>query len=118
MWEVPAPIDQHHPTIVEGMQETRTLEDTVVPDFHAILGGVEAGLECNAAPEEALHELPEWFAMVNLESPRLHDQDDIDPYLSRYEGPESNSGVEELKIVRWSGLMGAGWLTQLLIACM
>ena len=100
------------------MQKTRTLEDSIIPDFHAILGGVEAALEYDATTEETLHELPEWFAMVSLESPRLHDQDTIDPYLSRYEVPESNSGSEVLKIVRWSGLMGAGWLTQLLVACM
>jgi ribonucleases P/MRP protein subunit RPP40 len=52
--------------------------------------------------------LLEWLHLVNLESPRLHAQDSIDPFLSKYEVPtfnEKGTITKDIVRVRWRGLI-------------
>lgn len=64
-------------------------------------------------------ELSEWLSLVALQSPRVHTDDEIDPYLSRYSRPEGDlTEIKKLVILKWSGFIPAEWLRQLFIVCM
>jgi ribonucleases P/MRP protein subunit RPP40 len=64
--------------------------------------------------------ISEWLSLVSLGSPRVLADDEIDSYLSRYEVPRSQDKTEivDLVVVKWTGFMPAGWITQLLVCCM
>lgn len=68
------------------------------------------------ALEDYCNDISEWLAMVSLQSPRISVDDIIDPYLSRYAVPESESIETQptaLVSLRWQGAMTSRWITQL-----
>jgi ribonuclease P/MRP protein subunit RPP40 len=64
--------------------------------------------------------ISEWLSLVSLGSPRVLADDEIDSYLSRYEGPRPQDGAEiaDLVVAKWTGFIAADWITQLLVSCM
>lgn len=65
--------------------------------------------------QESTGALSEWIAMVQLGSPRVSADDDVDPYLCRYSIP----GCDEITFtplisLKWHGLIPAKWTAQLL----
>ncbi|EED24274.1 ribonuclease P protein subunit p40, putative [Talaromyces stipitatus ATCC 10500] len=72
-----------------------------------------------AALEDYCNEVSEWLGLVSLQSPRISVDDVIDPYLSRYAVPQSESTQLQstaLVILRWQGVMGSRWINQLLVS--
>lgn len=77
------------------------------------------------ALEEAATDLYEWLSLVRLQSPRTAINDGIDPYLSRYNVPasdtETTQGSMQVCMLRWQGLISARWfrslVTDVLGAC-
>ncbi|KAK3990862.1 ribonuclease P 40kDa subunit-domain-containing protein [Cladorrhinum sp. PSN332] len=59
-------------------------------------------------------DLYEWLSLVRLQSPRILANDQIDPYLSRYQVPE---GGQNTKICRisWQGFFSPSWSHQTLM---
>jgi ribonuclease P/MRP protein subunit RPP40 len=56
----------------------------------------------------------EWLSLVRLQSPRIEVGDKIDPYLSRYQVPESEAESKICKI-SWQGFFAPYWSRQTLI---
>lgn len=71
-------------------------------------------------PERDLQEycgsLSEWFAMVQMVSPRISQNDDINPYLSRYAVPDvEQSRATDLVSLKWHGLISCRWVMKLFL---
>ncbi|OJD25127.1 hypothetical protein ACJ73_03507 [Blastomyces percursus] len=109
--EEDAPIKKHYPQIIQCTPDVNVLGTIMVPPLHL------SGLETDAG-EEFLHEtcdeIQEWLGLVVLESPRVHANDTIDPYLSRY-APPNQDECQPVKLVKisWKGLLPSSWITQL-----
>ncbi|CAG8236093.1 unnamed protein product [Penicillium salamii] len=52
--------------------------------------------------------LAEWLALVQMDSPRVK-EDDIDPYLSRYAVPDAEETRVDLVSLKWHGLISCHW---------
>lgn len=67
--------------------------------------------------QETLGSLSEWLAMVQLDSPRVSPEDQVDPYLCRYAVPDvGSSSTTVLMKLKWHGLIPSSWTTQLFVA--
>ncbi|KAL2828909.1 ribonuclease P 40kDa subunit-domain-containing protein [Aspergillus cavernicola] len=82
-----------------SFSDLRITEDTSELDFKNLCG-----------------EVSEWLAMVSLGSHRVYADDDIDPYLCRYDAPEvGDSKASDLVSLKWHGFIPPTWITQLFI---
>lgn len=66
-------------------------------------------------------EILEWLSLVVLGSPRVQDDDRIDPYLSRYrvlcnEKEATDSNMQDLVRLTWHGFIPATFIKQMLLA--
>ncbi|MCJ1461697.1 hypothetical protein MMC07_000295 [Pseudocyphellaria aurata] len=104
------PIAAHHP-IVKTCAPKTTLRERVVQPYITIKSA-----EMAAMLEAKSIELHEWLGLNVLGSPRIQEDDSVDPYLCRYavpdDGPIIVSGVVTMQ---WSGLIPASWIRQLLV---
>ncbi|CEO60172.1 hypothetical protein PMG11_04811 [Penicillium brasilianum] len=67
--------------------------------------------------QESCGAFAEWIAMVQLGSPRVSADDDVDSYLSRYIVPADNgSRTTDLISLKWHGLISGTWVLQLFIS--
>lgn len=66
--------------------------------------------------QESCGALAEWIAMVQLRSPRVSAEDDVDSYLSRYCVPGDDPSTINLISLKWRGLIPAKWIQQLFIS--
>ena len=58
----------------------------------------------------------EWLSLVALESPRILPDDSIDPFLSRYQTPQNDSGKAlNMVTLTWTGFIPAIWIMHLFI---
>ncbi|PFH56679.1 hypothetical protein XA68_16137 [Ophiocordyceps unilateralis] len=60
--------------------------------------------------EETATDLNEWLSLIRLQSPRVAADDDIDPFLSRYNAPGGADGQTKVCSLSWQGFMAASWL--------
>ena len=72
----------------------------------------------SAALEDYCNDIAEWLGLVALQSSRISVEDVIDPYLSRYAVPQSESLQPQsqstaLVSLRWHGVMNSQWIGQL-----
>lgn len=106
-----APITKHHPVTKECLPQQRTFEKARVPDFsHPQSSDSDEGFEDGAL------ETYEWLSLVAIESPRVCSEDTIDPFLSRYQVPDYDSGkVSSLVTLTWTGLIPNCWVRRLFI---
>ncbi|KAJ6089727.1 hypothetical protein N7467_004943 [Penicillium canescens] len=65
--------------------------------------------------QEHLGSLLEWIALVQIKSPRVSGEDDVDPFLSRYSVPE-NCEPSDLISVKWHGYISSRWVMELFLA--
>lgn len=93
---------------------SHTIGHVLTPSFPELF----VGFSNDEVDSEAIHEVTEWLGLVALGSPRVSSGDSIDSYLSRYTVPEGSSTSSSLRVIKWQGLIGAKWLTNLLISCM
>lgn len=104
------PIAAHHP-IAKTCAPKITLRERVVQPHFTI-----RSTEMAAILEAKSTELHEWFGLTVLGSPRIQEDDIVDPYLCRYVVPDDDpvivSGVATLQ---WSGLIPASWIRKLVV---
>ncbi|KAI4137531.1 MAG: hypothetical protein LQ341_005106 [Variospora aurantia] len=66
-----------------------------------------------ASNQEHALDIVEWLSLVSLQSPRIHVDDQIDPYLCSYSTPDEYSvSTGRLVVSRMSGFLPAEWLRQ------
>lgn len=106
-----APITQHHPVAKECPPQQKFFEKIRVPDFsHPQSSDSGDGFE-----DWAL-ETYEWLSLIAIESPRVCSEDTIDPFLSRYQVPDYDSGkISRLVTLTWTGLIPNCWVRRLFI---
>lgn len=108
------PISAFQPIVQEVVPEVETMgEDMVVPAFPK---------EFDAGDQDTPLQLLEWLGLAMMGSPRVHQGDDVDPYLSRYQVPQLVDGVEpeseHLVKIRWRGFLPANLLQSIVIAAL
>lgn len=111
------PIDNFHPTLREVKPTITNMEHgqlTRLPD------------DRTAIEDEYAEALIEWLGLIWIDSPRLNQGDDIDPFLCRYQspqrpGPERDDGgavTKSTKIVhmRWHGFVNQKFMKEMFSA--
>ncbi|KAF7545426.1 hypothetical protein G7Z17_g9178 [Cylindrodendrum hubeiense] len=68
-----------------------------------------------SALEEAATECYEWLSLIRLGSPRVAPQDNIDPYLSRYQVPGDAEKEVTVCKLSWQGFISSRWIHKLLV---
>lgn len=64
--------------------------------------------------QESCGAFAEWIAMVQLGSPRVSAEDNVDSYLSRYSVPgDEGACTTDLISLKWHGLISGTWALQL-----
>lgn len=104
------PISKHAPWIHRIEPSETKLEHILVPKLSA------RDLPSLYSEEDAL-DLLEYLQLLSLNSPRLKASDNIDPYLSRYEVPDSGNGIvtKNMVRVRWTGFIPPAFVRGLFI---
>ena len=108
------PIDKVQPQLITCEPQEIDHEQIITPPFY------ENGKVLENMSEGDLQEycgsLSEWIAMVQMASPRLSGEDDVDPYLSRYAAPGADEGqASDLMSLKWHGLISSRWIMQLFL---
>ncbi|PGH18545.1 hypothetical protein AJ79_00324 [Helicocarpus griseus UAMH5409] len=112
--EEEAPIRKHHPQIIQCAPNVEPLGTLMVPPLYLSDLQTDAGREFL---HETCGEIQEWLGLAFLNSPRVHENDTIDPYLSRYALPDHDECVKtDLVKISWKGLLPSVWITQLFTA--
>jgi ribonuclease P/MRP protein subunit RPP40 len=96
---------------------------TVRPTYREIDGCPLPHVDAEEAIADPIYEeqLLEWIGLVLLGSPRIMKDDLVDPYLCRYEFPESadvrvkGDATSKLHHVQWRGLMPTRFITMMLL---
>ncbi|KAK2755904.1 hypothetical protein FQN54_005700 [Arachnomyces sp. PD_36] len=115
------PLKKHHPQILTPTPQITTLPNILVPPLHSL--SLSTSTSTHREHQDNLTSLSEWLSLLSLSSPRTNANDDIDPYLSRYEVPGSGAAEEEeeegktsnLVRVAWRGLIPEKWVGELLV---
>lgn len=106
-----APITKHHPVTTECSLQQKTTERVNVPNLSPPLS-----LDSDDDFEDWALEISEWLSLVALESPRILSEDSIDPFLSRYQIPDDDSGkASNMLTLTWAGFIPATWIRYLLV---
>ncbi|KAJ5597749.1 hypothetical protein N7537_007833 [Penicillium hordei] len=108
------PINKVQPQLTTCEPREIDHEQIITPPFY------ENGKVLEEMSEGDLQEhsgsLSEWLAMVQMASPRLSGEDDVDPYLSRYAVPNADeSQACDLMSLKWHGLISSRWIMQLFL---
>ncbi|CAI7612526.1 unnamed protein product [Penicillium palitans] len=108
------PINKVQPQLITCEPQEIDHEQILTPPFY------ENGKVLEEMSEGDLQEhsgsLSEWLAMVQMASPRLSREDDVDPYLSRYAVPDADeSQACDLMSLKWHGLISSRWIMQLFL---
>ncbi|PLB42498.1 ribonuclease P protein subunit p40 [Aspergillus candidus] len=103
----------NHPHIIDCQPTKTTHSNVLVPPFDGLNPPAQV-------PEEDLRdhseELSEWLAMVSLGSPRVQNDDDVDPYLCRYSVPRADeASASNLVSLKWHGFIPPAWIMQLFV---
>ncbi|KAL8929884.1 MAG: hypothetical protein Q9208_001028 [Pyrenodesmia sp. 3 TL-2023] len=112
-------LDLRKPSMVHGKKGF----ERIVWAFKNVLNNAVTWLfyDCDTAQDAPadIKNLSEWLSLVSLQSPRVHADDEIDPYLSRYSKPDGDlTEIKKLVVLKWSGFIPAEWLRQLFILCL
>ena len=105
------PITKHHPVIKECSPQQKATERVHVPNLSP-----PYSLDSDDDFEDWTLEISEWLSLVALESPRILSGDAIDPFLSRYQIPNNDSGqFSNMLTLTWTGFIPATWIRYLLV---
>ena len=103
------PIAKHHPVTKACLPQLTTTEGVRVPFLSPAPGS-----DCGDDFEDWALETYEWLSLVALKSPRIIFNDAIDPFLSRYQVPDCESGkIFNMVALTWTGFIPASWIMQL-----
>ena len=109
------PIAEHHPIIKTIAVDIRDMGGVDVPRFPQQISDDDC---------EMAGELLEWISVACIRSPRIMVGDDVDSYVSRYQGPdfrkegseESRSSTQNLFHLHWHGLLPSKFVLQIYLA--
>lgn len=103
-------ISRHAPWKYTFEPRITRMKDVISPQVST------SGLSALYAEEDALS-LLEYLHMITLDSPRLAQEDHIDPHLSRYEVPDFGHGARTSNLVRirWKGFISPAFARELFI---
>ncbi|KAL3476334.1 ribonuclease P 40kDa subunit-domain-containing protein [Aspergillus californicus] len=103
----------NNPEIISCEPVRTTYENIATPSFSDMPITEETS---ESEFKDLCGEVSEWLAMVALRSPRVSADDDIDPYLCRYDEPEiGERKASDLISLKWHGFIPSKWITQLFI---
>ena len=103
------PLSAHHPFNYQVSPVVTNLQAVKVPPLTS-----SAVIE--AVDDDGALEIHEWLGLVSLQSPRIQANDSIDPYLCRYEVPDSDhTETCSLVHVGWKGFIPAVWISGLFV---
>lgn len=104
-----APVGRHVEPIVE------TMNGVSVPSWPS-----EEEISAEAYAETA--ELLEWIGLAMMGSPRIFKDDDVDPYLCRYQVPSTfghgAQGTQNLVRLRWRGMVCPSFAQKVFLAAL
>lgn len=102
----PEPLDAHFPVkksaITEIFQDIQVTMPSLKPP-------AEVDAFYGADFEDYAVDLHEWLSLLLLNSPRIHANDKIDPYLSRYVPPGNSVSTRKMVKIKWRGFISAFW---------
>lgn len=105
------PILRHHPTSLTCEPIVTQIPSTTIPVLRSASTGAPRADFADWATETI-----EWHGLVTLKSPQTGLYHEIDPYLSRYSVPHNDAATAaDIMLVRWSGLITAKWVRQMLV---
>lgn len=105
------PITKHHPVTKECSPQQKTTERVRV----SYLSPPHSS-DSNDDFEDWALEIYEWLSLVAMKSPRILSEDTIDPFLSRYQVPDNDSGKAlNTLILTWTGFIPAMWIRHLFV---
>ncbi|KAL2700021.1 hypothetical protein AAEP93_008544 [Penicillium crustosum] len=108
------PINKVQPQLITCEPQEIDHEQIMTPPFYKNGKVLEEMSEGDL--QEHSGSLSEWLAMVQMASPRLSGEDDVDPYLSRYAVPDADeSQACDLMSLKWHGLISSRWIMQLFL---
>ncbi|CAD6587543.1 MAG: hypothetical protein ASARMPREDX12_002930 [Alectoria sarmentosa] len=103
-----APIAKHHPVTKESSPQQKTTERVRVPNLSP---PHSSNFDDNF--EDWALETYEWLSLVAMESPRIISEDIVDPFLSRYQVPNNDSGKTlNMVTLTWTGFIPRLWIMQ------
>lgn len=106
-------LSKHHPVTIACEMHSVSSALTNIPDSLNSKSAEPWGVGSNQ--DHALN-IIEWLGLVSLQSPRIHRDDEIDPYLCRHSNPdEGHVSTGRLVVSQISGFIPAEWLRQLFI---
>lgn len=106
-----APNVKHHPVTKECSPHQKTSERVPIPNLSP-----PHSSDSDDDVEDWALETYEWLSLVAMESPRILSEDIIDPFLSRYQLPDGDSGKSfNMVTLTWTGFIPALWIRELFI---
>ncbi|OQE43322.1 hypothetical protein PENCOP_c003G01752 [Penicillium coprophilum] len=108
------PINKIQPQLINCEPQEIDHAQIIIPPFYDNGNALEEMSEGDL--QEHCGVLSEWIAMVQMASPRVSGDDDVDPYLSRYAVPNADeSQTSDLMSLKWHGLISSRWIMQLFL---
>ncbi|KAK3725058.1 hypothetical protein LTR37_000568 [Vermiconidia calcicola] len=105
------PIVAHQPEIKSVKPEHKIIGAVQVPPFPEDL---------QQHDHETATELLEWLSLATSSSPRVQQDDEIDPYLSRYQLPKASAttdrNLQDLVRLRWHGFVTPRFIREIFLA--
>ena len=107
------PIQKQNPQMINSEVLKSKLGQISTPPMQGLVSNDMS----EADMQESCGTFAEWIAMVQLGSPRVSAEDDVDSYLSRYSVPGVDApSTADLISLKWYGLIPAKWILQLLLS--
>ncbi|KAJ5905514.1 uncharacterized protein N7473_002430 [Penicillium subrubescens] len=107
------PIQKHHPQNIDSEVLKTNLGRISTPS----LQGLVSNDSSEGDMQESCGAFAEWIAMVQLGSPRVSADDDVDSYLSRYSVPGVDAAsTTDLVSLKWHGMISAKWVQELFLS--
>ncbi|KAI5867349.1 ribonuclease P 40kDa subunit [Durotheca rogersii] len=111
----PDPLLRHYPTKYTSHPEVLGGLDMTLPPLKPLPAVLES--QNRLELEEFATDTYEWLSLIRLDSPRLHADDTIDPYLCGYSVPGDPEDAQRGKVcrVRWQGFIPPKWTQRILV---
>lgn len=106
----PDPLQAHHPITITCSPNITTSATLAIPPMK--VPNTESNQHGEDFDEFAV-DMHEWLSLAILESPRIHADDKIDPFLSRYTPPTPQShpsAPAKLVKISWQGFLASAWV--------
>ncbi|CAL3963846.1 unnamed protein product [Diplocarpon coronariae] len=107
----PSPMERHFPlnkTVSPDVQEMQVNMPSLQPP-------TDVDMSYGADFEDYAVEVQEWLSLVLLNSPRIHPDDKIDSFLSRYVPPGDTLTSCKLVKIAWRGFLSPSWAHKMFV---